>query len=95
MATVMSIDPLEERLAAFGAAVHTVNGHDFDALAAPAATEHPGKPLVVLAKTDPCRDMPLLRERIPKLHYVRFKSESERDAYEQRLAELSEPRKGG
>ena len=45
---------------------------------------------VVLARTDPCRDMELLRPRTPKLHYVRFKSDEERRAYEEALARMSE-----
>ena len=59
-------------------------------MAAPADEPHKGRPLVVLAWTDPCRDMPLLRPRAPKLHYVRFKTDEERAAYERVLAEMSE-----
>ncbi len=88
MDTVMNIEPLGERLEAFGAEVHQVDGHDIEALAAPA--EHPctGKPLVVIARTDPCRGLDLMRERAPKLHYVRFKDEAERQAYERALIAL-------
>ncbi len=86
---VMTTEPLAARLEAFGAAVHEVDGHDPDALLAPAETPRAGKPLVVLAQTDPCRDMGLLRQRAPKLHYVRFKTEEERAAYEQVLIEMS------
>ncbi len=57
---------------------------------APAQESHQGKPLVVLARTDPCRGMELLRPRAPKLHYVRFKTDDERAAYERVLAEMSE-----
>jgi len=90
MDDVMRIEPLAARLEAFGAAVYGVDGHDPDALAAPAQQPHEGKPLVVLARTDPCRDMKLLRSRAPKLHYVRFKTDEERAAYEQVLAEMNE-----
>jgi transketolase len=86
MSSVMSIDPIGERLEAFGAEVRQVDGHDLDALAAPAELPRRGKPLVVLAKTDPCRDLGLLKARAPKLHYVRFKSDEERRAYEEALA---------
>jgi transketolase len=132
MADVMTIEPLAERLRAFGAEVHEVDGHDADALAAPAlarlrlagdltgpagaapereppsaastgtvapsepmagagagpatgATAGPAsadRPLVVIARTDPCRGIALLRERAPKLHFLRFKSADELDAYE-------------
>jgi len=85
MSSVMSIDPLGARLEAFGAEVRQVDGHDFDALAAPAGLPRNGKPLVVLSKTDPCRGLGLLKGRAPKLHYVRFKSDEERRAYEAAL----------
>ena len=148
MADVMTIEPLADRLRAFGAEVHEVNGHDAEALAAPAlarvsdshppatyasangpsanepsanglaashrsrgphskppssAQPHPTadpasralhdpsrtpvaeRPLVVIARTDPCRGVELLRERAPKLHFLRFKSADEFDAYEDLL----------
>ena len=95
MESVMNVAPLDERIAGFGAAVRIADGHDVSALAAPATLPHPGRPLVVLAKTDPCHEMPLLRSRIPKLHYVRFKTADERRAYESRLAQLdAEARRG-
>ncbi len=89
MPDVMTTEPLGARLEAFGAAVHEVDGHDPDALLAPAEMPHAGKPLVVLARTDPCRDMELLQQRAPKLHYVRFKTDEERAAYEKVLAEMN------
>lgn len=101
MAEVMTIEPLAERLRAFGAEVHEIDGHDCDALAAPALarlTDVPSqqmqrdgttiannRPLVVIARTDPCRGIELLRDRAPKLHYLRFKSQAEQDAYEDLL----------
>ncbi len=88
MTSVMNIEPLASRLEAFGVNIHEVDGHDPQALAAAAESREEGKPLVVLAKTDPCRDMELLRQRTPKLHYVRFKSDEERRSYEQVLAEM-------
>ncbi len=78
MNDVMSIDPLENRLRAFGAEVHSVDGHDPAALAAPAVRPvDADRPLVVIARTDPCRGIELLRQRAPKLHYVRFKNQEE------------------
>jgi transketolase len=88
MDSVMNVEPLAYRLESFGAEVHEVDGHDVDALAAPAEAPRGGKPLVVLARTDPCRDMDILRERAPKLHYVRFKNGEEFGAYERVLAEF-------
>jgi transketolase len=71
-----------------------VDGHDVEALAAP--PEHPrkGKPLVVLARTDPCRGLEVLRDRAPKLHYIRFKSDAERQAYQAILEQLGRAERG-
>ncbi|MFH1529826.1 MAG: transketolase [Pseudomonadota bacterium] len=90
METVMHIDPVAERLAAFGARVVEVDGHDPVALAAPTTLSPDGRPLVVLARTDPCRGLDLLRSRAPRLHYLRFISEEERSRYADALAALDE-----
>jgi transketolase len=87
---VMNIEPLDQRLEAFGARVFVVDGHDLQALAAPARLERDGRPLVVLAQTDSCRGVPLLAERRPKLHYVRFKNAEERQRYADYLAQWGE-----
>jgi transketolase len=92
MAGVMTIEPLAARLRAFGAEVHEVDGHDSDALAAPAAAARDqarDRPLVVIARTDPCRGIELLRPRAPKLHYVRFKGEDEFRAYSELLTTMN------
>ncbi len=90
MADVMTIEPLAERIRAFGAEVREVDGHDSDALAAAADLLPAGgggeRPLVVIARTDPCRGIDLMRTRAPKLHYVRFASEEEFATYERLLA---------
>lgn len=85
---VMRIEPIAERLAAFGCEVHEVDGHDPLALAAPAEAAPAGRPRVVLARTDPCAGLPLLRQRAPRLHYLRFASDAERRAFEQALEEM-------
>jgi transketolase len=82
MEDVMVIEPLKSRLEAFGARVFEVDGHDPVALAAPAALAPDGRPLVVLARTNPVCGVELLSERAPKLHYLRFTSEDERRAYQ-------------
>lgn len=84
---VMPLGDLERKLEAFGMAVAVVDGHDPDALAAPALAAPAGRPLIVLAQTDPCRGLEPLRANAPKLHYLRFKSEEERARYEQVLRE--------
>jgi len=90
MDAVMTIEPLAERLHAFGAEVHEVDGHDADALAAPAqGFGHGDRPLAVIARTDPCRGVELMRQRAPKLHYVRFKGDDEKRAYQDLLGRLT------
>ena len=82
MDDVMSVGSLHAKLHAFGARVFEVDGHDIDALSAPAALEPDGRPLFVLARTDPARGVPLMRERAPNLHYLRFASDEERARYQ-------------
>jgi transketolase len=92
MCDVLNIEPLQPRLEAFGARVFVVDAHDADALAAPAEVEPDGRPVVVLCYSDPTRGLPLLNNRAPKLHYLRFISEEERESYrkeyEKMLVEL-------
>ena len=88
---IMSLEPMADKFNAFGAAVVDVNGHDIEALNAACETPRAGKPLVVLARTVPYRGIPLLEERYPHLHYVRFKSEAERERYKEALAKMPGP----
>lgn len=89
--TVMAVEPARARLEAFGARVVEVDGHDPAALAAAARScpSGDGRPLAVLARTDPCRGVDLLRARAPKLHYVRFRDEAERRQYRELYERLS------
>jgi transketolase len=80
MESVMSIEPLAARLEAFGASVDTVNAHDVAALH-DAITRETGKPHVVLAYSNPTQGIPMLEERRPTLHYLRFTGSDERDRY--------------
>jgi transketolase len=81
MDSVMTIEPLATKLKAFGASVDSVDGHDIAALTS--ALERPtGKPHFVLAYTDPARGVPLLNDRRPVLHYLRFTGPEERAEYQ-------------
>ena len=82
MDDVMSVGSLAAKLQAFGARVVEVDGHDIEALAAPAELAPDGRPLFVLARTDPARGVPLMNERAPNLHYLRFASNEERARYQ-------------
>jgi transketolase len=85
---VMLTEPLVERLTAFGAHALELDGHDLRALAEAAAEPPEGRPLVIVGRTDPCRGMEPLRERMAKLHYVRFRDDAERRRFERALEEL-------
>lgn len=88
MEDVMRIEPLADRVRAFGASVDVVDGHDLVALTEAMGRES-DRPHVVLAYTDPVRGLPLLEERRPVLHYLRFTSEDERAKYADAYAELA------
>ena len=78
MDSVMTVGDIRAKFEVFGARCVEIDGHDLDAMRGAARTEHEGRPLIILARTNPFHTMPILEERFPRLHYVRFKSESER-----------------
>ncbi|MBL4671117.1 MAG: hypothetical protein JKX81_02565 [Arenicella sp.] len=90
MQDVMQIGDLAGKLNAFGARAFDVDGHDLEALNAPAELEPDGRPLFVLANTDPARGVPRLMNNAPVLHYLRFKSEEEKQAYQQDYQQMAE-----
>jgi transketolase len=85
---VMNIEPISTRLTAFGATAVTVDGHNVDELAGAATTSETGKPHFVLAYTNPSQGIPLLDERKPKLHFIRFKDSTEKARFQDFLAEM-------
>jgi len=85
MSDVMTIEPLTDRIKAFGVGVARVDGHDIGALAEAVNQRTVGTPLIVLAYTDPCRGIPLLNERRPFLHYLRFANPDEKQKYQKFL----------
>lgn len=87
MDSVMSIDPLPERIEAFGGRARAVDGHDLHALDA-ATRDDTDRPLFVLAQTDPVRGLPIFAERAPTLHYLRFSSSEERHRYHAAYEEM-------
>jgi transketolase len=89
MQTVMNVEPIVERLRAFGATAHEIDGHHPDALEEACAARQAGRPTFVVARTDPMRGMPVLRDRAPLLHYVRFGDASERETYREALAGMT------
>jgi len=85
MEDVMKIEPLKDRLEAFGARTFKIDGHNLDELEKPAKLPSDGRPTFVLAYTDTAKDMPILEPRRPKLHYVRFKNPEERNTFKNYL----------
>jgi transketolase len=78
MSSVMTVGDIRAKFLNFGAACVEIDGHDLSAMRDAVRAPHPGKPLIILARTNPFHAMPILQERFPRLHYVRFKSEDER-----------------
>ena len=78
MSSVMEVGDIRQRFLTFGAACIDIDGHDIQAMRDAMEEPHEGKPLIILAHTNPFHAMPILEERFPRLHYVRFKSEDER-----------------
>ncbi len=87
MDTVMSIEPLAERVASFGWDVEKLDGHDVEAILA-AGSKPSDKPVAILCYTDPVRGLPLMSERAPVLHYLRFKNDDERSRYQAAYEEM-------
>ena len=85
----MDLGGLAGKLSAFGARAFDVDGHDLEALNQPAELERDGRPLFVLANTDPFRGVPRLQNNAPVLHYLRFKSEDEKAAYQQDYQQMA------
>jgi transketolase len=78
MSSVMEVGDIRAKFLNFGAACVEIDGHDLTAMRDAVREPHSGKPLIILARTNPFHAMPILKERFPRLHYVRFKSEDER-----------------
>jgi transketolase len=89
MEQVMTIEPLARRIEVFGGVAHDVDGHDPTAITTAATDRREGHPTFVLGRTDPCRDVEVLRDRAPLLHYVRFASADEKARYVAALEELA------
>ena len=78
MSSVMEVGDIRRKFIEFGAACIEIDGHDINAMRDAVNEPHEGQPLIILARTSPYHTMPILEERFPRLHYVRFKSEDER-----------------
>jgi transketolase len=89
MQSVCDIGSIVSKLKAFGASVREVlDGHNVQAIDAALAHTQQSGLTFVLCHTDPCHGFPLLRERAPKLHYVRFRNAAEKQKWEFVLATM-------
>lgn len=88
MCNVMDIEPLDKRLESFGCRVFRMNGHDSKLLAEAGSLTPDGRPVVVLCDTDAARGLNVLKARAPKMHYVRFTSQEEKERYVSAFQEL-------
>jgi len=78
MASVMEVGDIAAKFRAFGATCVEIDGHDLGAMRDAVGEPHPGRPLIILARTSPFHAMGALQDRFPRLHYIRFTSEEER-----------------
>jgi len=81
MSDITDIGNLASKLRAFGADVKEVDGHNVAEIEAAVKSYNDVTPTIVLCYTDPCKGFPLLQKRAPKLHYVRFKDETEKKVW--------------
>ena len=79
MSDVLDIGNILKKINSFGAKCIEIDGHDINAMRQAKNENHIGKPLIILARTSPYKGMKYLKTRFPRLHYVRFKSEEERE----------------
>jgi len=86
MSSVMDVGDIRRKFIEFGAACVDIDGHDLQAMREALQEPHPGRPLIILAHTSPFHAMPILEERFPRLHYLRFKSEDERARFNHAIA---------
>lgn len=88
MDSVMTIEPLSLRLKSFGWNVTVVQGHEIPAILKAGSGESMN-PHAILCYTDPAQGIPILNERAPVLHYLRFTGSEERERYEKAFKEFS------
>jgi transketolase len=85
---VMRIEPIPDKIRAFGWNVTEVDGHDPAAIAQAALGRVDGLPTLVVCRTNPIHSVPSLEGR-HQLHYIRFR-DGEVDAIDADLGLLEE-----
>ena len=79
---IMELPTPAKRFEAFGMNTHEVDAHDIEAVFKACEDKKSGQPTVVLAYSDVCRGMELMRERAPKFHFIRFTDDMEKQRYQ-------------
>lgn len=69
------LDPLDEKLAAFGLEVREIDGHDFEALLEALAPSKTGKPVAVIANTKKGKGVSFIEDRVEWHHKVPSKEQ--------------------
>ncbi len=85
--SVSELEPFAARVESFGWEVYEVDGHSVDALTM-AMQAKADRPLLVIARTDPVRGVPLYAERAPKLHTLRFSGPDDKARFQQAFEEM-------
>ncbi len=73
-----ALDPLDERLAAFGCEVREIDGHDYDALIEAFRPSTTGKPVAVVANTTKGKGISFVEDRVEWHHKVPSTEQVER-----------------
>jgi transketolase len=84
---IMSIEPLSDRVEAFGWEVDAVDGHDIQKMLM-TGRKRTYKPHMILAYTSPTRGLDVLADRHPLYHYIRFTNDEERKIYQDLLESM-------
>lgn len=69
---VMKVEPIPEKARAFGCVTVEIDGHDPEQLVDALGQRQRGRPLFIVARTNPTRGAPSLHGR-HQLHYIRFR----------------------
>ncbi|WEO76863.1 transketolase [Cryobacterium sp. SO2] len=70
-----SLDPLDEKLLAFGWELRMIDGHDYEQLAAAFEPSHTGKPVAVIANTTKGKGVSFIEDRVEWHHKVPSKEQ--------------------
>lgn len=91
MEDVGHIEPLAERVSAFGWEAREVDGHDLDAMHA-AMTDAADRPVMVIARTNPTQGVSVYEAKAPLLHTLRFADDDEKARFEAAYQQMAEAR---